>query len=468
MGWIKNIIDRTKTLLLGYDAVKQGTSRRRIHISSEPEDSILNSGGRQSVLSQGRDAIRNFTLAGFVVRKHLQSVAWYEFRAKTGIAWLDDELKRRVEKWQRPQFCDITGRRSFAELIYLIELLRVVDGDVFILLLRNNRLQVIEGDRVRSSGVGTDLSGPEWVQGVKVNKAGKPIAYAICDRGQYGGFTLNRIVNSDNCKMLGYYQRADQIRGVSLLTPALRAISYLYDGLDLALAKLKLEQILGLKTMTDDTSGIGYSEDEDREGDIHKRAVEKLGPGILHLELRQGEDAAFMESNNPSRNYQDFVEQTTRLIFAALDIPYSFYDGSKTNYYGSEGEFEQYIDSVERKQQATINLLDDIFVNWLVPNWLTDPDDPLFLPPGVSPADLYGRAGWHGAGLPAWRMLRRVKELLVAVQAGFLPASEAVGDYGYDLASNLEELAKIKNRAEELGLSLPIFSGRDANINVGV
>ena len=74
----------------------------------------------------------------------------------------------------------------------------------------------------------------------------------------------------------------------------------------------------------------------------------------MHLALKVGEDAEFMESSNPSQNFQSFCESIIRMIFAALDVPFSFYDGSKTNFYGSEGEFEQYLDSVEKKQEPTI------------------------------------------------------------------------------------------------------------------
>ena len=456
---------------LGYDAVKQDRSRRIIYYSTKSEDRELLPRQRQSIVSQSRDALRNFTLAGFVLRKHLQSIAWYQFKARTGIEWFDRELTRRINQWKRREHCDASGRYSFDSLLYMVELLRACDGDVGIHLLRNNKIQVIEGDRIRNfpdtgkSEFGD--SGDSWVHGIKINPFGRPIAYAVSRRLDYG-FEHERIISASNFRLLGYYTRLDQLRGVSLMAPALRAICYLNDSLDLAMAKMKLEQVLGLKTMIDDNYGIGYkSEEPSREDVAHKNALESLGTGILHLQLRPGEDAAFMESSNPSANFQSFVENILRLIFSSFDIPYSFYDGSKTNFYGSEGEFEQYIDSVERKQAPTIEMLNEITIDWLIPNWMTDSDHPLILPNGLELNQLYGRIGWSGAGLPSWRMFRRVKEMMLAVQAGFLPISEAVGDYGYDVLENLQDMKKVSDQAAKLGLSLP-FGKTEQSINVGV
>ena len=71
-----------------------------------------------------------------------------------------------------------------------------------------------------------------------------------------------------------------------------------------------------------------------------------------------------------------------------------------------------------------------------------------------------------GAGLPSWRMLRHVKELLLAVQSGLLPPSEIVGDYGYDIQRNFEDIAGLRERAAELGISVPF--GQESAQNVGL
>jgi hypothetical protein len=63
-------------------------------------------------------------------------------------------------------------------------------------------------------------------------------------------------------------------------------------------------------------------------------------------------------------------------------------------------------------------------------------------------------------------MLRHVKELILALQCGLLPPSEVIGDYGYDIAKNLADIAGLQAKAAELGIAVPF--GKDSNQNVGL
>ena len=454
---------------LKYDAVKTDRIRKPPYYSTKSEDRELTARERQLLISQARDALRNFTIAGFALRKHLQSMSFYRFTAATPDAGFNRRLESLVKRWKRRTNCDAAGRHNFDTLMGLIESHRAVDGDVGILRLSNGKVQIIEGDRIRN-GIGDEFK-EDWVHGVRVNSYGRAIAYQINRRTPQGGFEPERIVSAKNFDLLGYYTREDQIRGESLMAPAVRFFSQLYDSIDLALAKQRLEQAMSIAATFEDTAGFmpntsGPEADAaaQREGDFNQRAVDVFGPGIMTFTLRPGEDIKFLESNNPSQNFQTFCETVIRLVFAAFDIPYSFYDGSKTNFYGSEGEFEQYIDSVEKKQQPTIEMLNEWITDWLLPNWILDGQ--IELPEGWTVDDVAADVGWMGAGLPSWRMLRHVKELILALQCGLLPPSEVIGDYGYDIAKNLADIAGLQAKAAELGIAVPF--GKDTNQNVGL
>ena len=454
---------------LAYEAVKSDRIRKPPYYSTKSEDRELTEHERQLLISEARDSLRNFTIAGFALRKHLQSMSFYRFTAGTPDGAFNRRLESLVRTWKRRTNCDAAGRHNFDSLIGLIESHRAVDGYVGILRLSNGKIQIVEGDRIRNPS-GTDAEG-EWVHGVKINAYGRALAYSIHKRKIYGGFEPERIVSARNFDLLGFYTREDQIRGESLMAPAVRFFAQLYDSIDLALAKLRLEQAMGIVGTFEDASGFMPGPDtpegqaqQEREDDFARRAVDVFGPGIMTFALRPGEDVKFLESGNPSQNFQSFCETVIRLVFAAFDIPYSFYDGSKTNFYGSEGEFEQYIDSVEKKQQPTIEMLNEWVTDWLLPNWILDKK--IELPEGWTIEDVAKDVGWMGAGLPSWRMLRHVKELLLAVQSGLLPPSEIVGDYGYDIQRNFEDIAGLRERAAELGISVPF--GQESAQNVGL
>ena len=244
-------------------------------------------------------------------------------------------------------------------------------------------------------------------------------------------------------------------------------VSYLYDGLSYALAKLKLEQILGLKTTLSDGESIVASYDEQTTDDadsISRKAAETFGSDVMHLALKVGEDAQFMESSNPSQNFQSFCESIIRMIFAALDVPFSFYDGSKTNFYGSEGEFEQYLDSVEKKQAPTIATLNGWIFDWLLPNWIID--GLIDLPTGWTIDDLRGDVGWRGSGAPSWRLFRNVKEVQAGISAGLVSPLRVADSYGEDMLRNIDELAQIRRYSASQDVFVPY--GEEQKINNGL
>lgn len=448
---------------LGYEAVENRPTRRRVYVSTRSEDKELTPEKRRALVSEARDQLRNFSLAGFALRKHLQFVSYYRFSAGTPDEAFNRELTRRVERWKSRKFCDAAGRCSFDELIALIESHRAVDGDVGILRRVDGRVQIIEGDRIQNPpDAGT--SG-DWVGGVKVSPLGRPLRYAIWSRKASGGFDFERTVDARWFDLLAFTTRRDQIRGVSLFAPAAKMISYLYDGLDFALAKMKLEQFFGLKTTFEDGGNLAGVASTDA-GEVGRQASEVFGGDLLHLALKVGEDAQFMESNNPSQNFQTFCENVVRMVFAALDVPYSFYDGSKTNFYGSKGEFEQYLDTVEKKQAPTVAMLNEWVFDWLAPNWLLDPVDPLVLPDGWTLDDVAADCGWRGAGLPSWRLFEYVKEAQAAISAGLVSPLALADSFGEDMRRNIAEIAATRAFAKERGVFLPF--GETQTINNGL
>lgn len=472
---------------LRYSVSSDDPSRRPIYVSTKSEDRELQPRERQALISDARDQLRVFPLAGFLLRKHLQSVAFYRFRAATPNREFNDRLTRRIKRWSRRTQCDAAGRQSLDELLYLMELHRAVDGDVGILLLRNNKIQLIEGDRIRSDnfpadGAGSPLpfiaenvpetpeSGNRWVHGVKINRFGAALAYAVSRRNEFGGFVHEKVISAAHMKLLGYLTRKDQIRGISLHAPAANMFAKLGESVDLAVSKMKLDVSLGMATFREKSTILASAQKQEEDQAAYDaqadKARESFGPGLTMFDLATGEDIRMIESQHPSQNFQSFCENVLRMLFASYDIPYSFFDGSKTNYYGSEGEFEQYIDSVERKQKPTIEILNEMTFDWLVRNWILDPVDPLELPNGWTMEDLYDDCGWSGAGLPSWRMFRRVKEMSIAVGAGFISPSEMVSEYGYDFKKNLDDLAELIDYAQGKGIALPF--GREQKTNLGL
>jgi len=217
---------------LSYDAT-ESTGRRRVRTTRlRSEDSELSILNRNRLVSNTRDLTRNYSIAAWAVRRHLDYVSTFSFQCRSG----DDEIDRRIESlmswWSRPQNCDVTGRHSLAKIIRLLEGRRTVDGDSFLFTLDDGRIQAIEGDRVRNPTHRSDgklFKAEGYVHGVRVGRNGRALAYVVCDRGNYSNqFTCAAEIPSQYVIHHGCFDRFDQIRGVSPLASALNTFSDVY------------------------------------------------------------------------------------------------------------------------------------------------------------------------------------------------------------------------------------------------
>lgn len=109
----------------------------------------------------------------------------------------------------------------------------------------------------------------------------KALRYAICERGSgMNSFTLKTIVNASDMYQHGYFDRYDQVRGISPLASATNDFSDLYTAKTYALAKMKLSQLFAVKLTHDsDLTGDGTT----AESPDYKFAFDS-GPQFIDLD----------------------------------------------------------------------------------------------------------------------------------------------------------------------------------------
>ena len=163
-----------------YDAVEDKDRRKPPPPRTRSEDKQLTPSQRKRLTATTRDIRRNFAIAAWMIRKHLDYVSTFTFQSRTGIRELDERIEELFRWWSRPQNCDVAGRHNLQRIIRLAEERRTIDGDVFLLKLSDGRIQAIEGDRVRtpSSGLPEGVSRDEFIHGVQVDRHGRAKAYS--------------------------------------------------------------------------------------------------------------------------------------------------------------------------------------------------------------------------------------------------------------------------------------------------
>ena len=443
----------------GYDATEPKGKRRAARQYTTGEDRILDQSKRNKLTANGRDLARNFAIAAWMIRRHLDYVATFDFQCRTGNVDLDERIEKFVARWEKKWNFDRAGRHSRARALRLTEIRRVVDGDVGWLKLASNHLQFIESDRIKNP-TGELLDAGGWVNGVRVDDGGRAKAYAIWDRTKTG-LRFNRSVPARNLELVGYFDRFDQFRGISPLTTALNPLRDLYEGIDLALMKMKVAQLLAMIFYTESSDGVGtHTALGDGDETPQKYEVD-FGQGPIKLELDPGDRAEFLDTKHPSSEFQAFIEVVLQIAIKALDIPYSFYNESFTNFFGSRAAWLHYQRSAKAKQGDLKDLLDDITF-WRLSNAVLD--DELELPRGMAVADIEWE--WVPRGMPWWDPGKEINGDLLAIGAGLDNPQRIVKERGRgDWYKNVDQIAEAIAYAKRAGVPLS-FLPQTIELNV--
>lgn len=434
---------------LGYHAVDGDHSKRQIaEPHSGSEDDVLPRHKRKELVAQSRDIERNIALYGWAIRKHLDYVTTFRFLPKSGDKGLDRKIGDFVtEKWSAPENFDVAGINSSEDFLRLFEMRRLVDGDCGVLRLRTGHTQAIEGDRVANPTSEMDIlqGTPEaprrWVQGVEITPYGRHLNYAIHKRasaGLFGNSTeFETVVSANDMTLFAYRNRFDQTRGISPMAPAVNSLIDIYEGMDYALQKMKLSQLMAMAIFKGD-----INIKQDQYGTYDKL---KFGRGIKIIPLQPGERAEILESRTPSQEMQNYVELQIQFGLKAIDIPYSFFKENFSNYSGSRQALVMYSESARNRRRSIVRVLNQL-TRWRIALAVIDRE----LPPAALGA--YWR--WQPAGVPWIDPEKEAKANTAALANGTTSRTRIAAQQGDDLEEIFEELAAEQKLADQYGIKL--------------
>jgi capsid protein len=437
----------------GYDALAEKGRRQTSRSATHSEDAILTRAGRTKAQATTRDLIRNITIAGWMVRCHLDYVSRFSFQARTGDDALDDQIERLVERDSLRTNFDVRGRLSRSKAARMMEARRVLDGEIFIAKLSSGRVQLIEADRVRQPTMapeGVDLAA--YREGLRVSPGGRLQSAIVCKRGPDGiGYEFERAISAMNLWQHAYWDttyRVDQLRGISPLMPAINLLQDTYEGVDLALAKAKIAQMFGLiffRKAVDDAEGWQHEREQTADADndglddeTGEAAADedryKVDPGMgpFKLELDPEDDAKFLSTNTPETELIEALRFVVDLALKGLDIPSSFWDPRAVNYYSRKADIQQYENSAATKRDDNKQLWDE-WTAWRLRLHILAGE--LVLPGAMTLEDV--RWEWIPAAMPWVDKLRDVKADELALNIGQdsrVRIARRNGQDAYDLA----------------------------------
>lgn len=427
-----------------YIAAEPNDRRRDPGTRIRSSDAILDETKRKRVIEGGRELWRNYSVAAWAIRKHLDYVSTFTFQAATENPKLNQELESLMKWWSRRENCDVARRHPMRRIIRLLELRRTIDGDVWPIKLVDGRLQIIEGDRVRNPERRDRVNIQDvesLIHGVRLGPGGEFKSIAVHKRHQSGRYEFEREVAARNFYHLGYFDGFDQVRGVSPLAAAIAHYQDAHEVSDYALAKAKVTQLFALAITRQMADGDDYDE-AGADYDVD------FGKGPIQLDLDPGDEASFLESKHPSTEFQAFLTMTLQAALKSLDIPWSFYDEGYTNFFGSKAALIQYQLSAKAKRDDLKDFLDHI-TGWRIAKWVAR--GALTLPRGWTVGDL--NWDWIPGGVPWWDTQKEVAGEVAAIEAGLKTRSEVRRErHGDDWRDVVRKLKEEKDFLKEQGL----------------
>lgn len=440
----------------GYDgADTSGNHRRPGPTHTASEDLHLDARKREILSANTRDILRQYSLLGWVLRRHLDFCVDFSFKAQTDDAGFNRDLESWFADVSKPFNFDVSGRHSFSRALRISEACRTLDGDVMWLKIRGGpnrgKIQFIEADRIWLPNADVPRGEEDaWINGCKVDRTGKVMAYAISNRKGKNRKELDRIVSARSILPLGYYNyRFDQIRGVSPLACACNSLRDLHELQNYEVVKAKLGALLGVAIMREtgayDTATLGETTD-DGDG---PPVIDFTHMGPFQLELEPGEKAEILESRTPSAQTLAFIQHLIDATLLALDIPASFFDVARTNYFGSRSALLIYLLSCDEKIRDLKQFQND-YLNWRLGIALEDGE--LSLPRGKDFS--FVKYEFIEGGVPYWKPSDDARGVSMQIAMGLQSPRNAARELGRDFETIVRETADDLAFARNLGVDL--------------
>lgn len=445
---------RTPAPRADYDCVTTSGKRRSPKTAIKSEDDILTESKRKKLVATAQDIPRNFELAAWAIRMHLDYISQFSIQYTTPDDGFNEALEYNIKQWSRPGNFDTHARHSFQRMVRLAESCALLDGDFGYLLLADGTVQGIEGDRIAtptySRNAPRDVT---FKHGMELDSSGRIRRLSICNRNG-SMLEFEKLVAAANVVLRGYYTRIDQLRGISPLAPAINRLLDLYENYDLALAKAKLANMLGLKLTREkldrapDFGTVDADTEEEADETTNKYKIPLSGSAPFYLEMSKGEDLSFLESKIPSTEFANFCEQMIRMALMSLDIPYEFFDGSGVTYSLIRQKTMQYYQSATAKRKDVAASVSSI-MQWHVMREVAA--GRIKLKKSQRLDDLTHEIIF--TGLPWLDPLKEVKANREAVAADFTSEIRVCREHGVDLNDILREKARAKELRERYGLT---------------
>jgi len=422
-----------------------GFSRKRpVIYGAHARDSRLdlNEATRTELLKLARHMYRNVGL----IKGAVDSIATYSIGPglRPQYRGTDQEFGRLCEEYWRDMVApspEVTGRMTWTDMLLALSRSIDVDGDVFVVMTENGKLQIVEGHRVcEGDDYGT-------ADGVFLGKLGEPTAYLI----QTGD--MWRKLSADTVIHLMELERPDQIRGGSSLARALNHVRDLKMLGEFEKDALKLQGSIAAVITTDqgdELAGQGgfFGTVQAQDTGEPTIAREEITSSATIPRLSPGEKIEMIGPNRPHAGFEPFAKFLIRDVAMGLGLPVEFvYDPASVG--GAGMRF--IVAKAQRRFEQRQRLLIDRFCNraWRY-----------FIGGAIANGDLpavedYAKVTWQTPKSLTVDAGREAQQAREDYKAGLSSLQDYFGELGQDWEEQVRQIAKEREFIASIGTVTP-------------
>ena len=390
------------------------------------------------------------------------------------LGWTEDQTRKFQTQaewawhiWQ--QECDAAGRLAFWQNSLVAIRTLLIKGEFFRIPLMVSRpgkvfslvLQSIDPLRIYTPSDMTEKINIK--DGVEFGKHGIPKAYWVAD--PVDGF-INNDLGSKNFTRVraaaGHRPGAihtfiakseEQVRGISILAPAMKFFKDLNDYLDFEVVGAIIAASFPVFIETSDPYGTADSFDHSSNDDSKKTRYQEASPGLV-MYGNLNEKPHILKSDRPGNSFDAFVERILRAIGASIGMPYEVIskDFSKTNYSSARAALLEAwrVFAVYQKWMVD-GFCQPVWMMVLEEAWLRGMIDlPKGSPDWYDAVHAYTRAYWIPPRKGHVDPLKEIKAHVLAIQNNISTLASVTAETGQgDYESNLEQRARERAMEKE-------------------
>lgn len=407
--------------------------------------------------SRAVSALSDFTVGDGII---------FQSRIETPDGKINKEISQKIEDAFK-FWCDEADFAKWLHYYEMMSLAKTQDSECgeFIIIKRNVddgrylpfSLQMVESEWLTDENASGVAQGNKLAQGIETDPiTGEAVAYHFTDPDSWG--KSMRVLASDvihGFKTL----RPNQLRGISIFTPAILVAHDLSDYMDAEIdaAKMAAKYLAFIKTADPYSRQLSATTDE-----TTGLKTEDFENAILEY-LRPGEDITIASNPRPGTNFPAFVKLILQMVAVTGGIPYEILSGDYGNINYSTAKVIRN-DFAQAMKPIAGRHVRQFCTKTLIPFLETAVmSQKLNLPGFMKNPIPYMSCEWQPPGMESVDPLKETKAYIDQMEMGLRSPQEIARSRGRDLETIYREIAAAKEMADEFGLTFTVPSTAIAN-----